>query len=412
MFFTLVSIKVESKILFGGIMSNGGLKNNIRIAYFAGSMKPGQDGVTRVLYRLVDNLNNNEIKHIFFTSIAPSTHECSSTIIKVPSVKFPLYKDYRFAVPGIKHFENYLNSFSPDIIHINSPCSLGCAAIKYGRKYNIPVVATYHTHFPSYAKYYKINTLEMFGWNYLRSLYNKCERVYVPSIPVMDELKKHQFKTVTFLPHGVDTEMFNPIYNSKEWKKKLGIEGKQALLFAGRLVWEKDLKVLAETYKIINSQRNDAVFVLAGDGPIRKELEQLMPEAVFLGYQSGADLSTAYASSDIFVFPSTTETFGNVTVEAMASGLPPVCAKEGGAYGIIQAGVTGLLAEPRNPKDLADKLIYLLDNPGIRMEMARKAVEFANEQTWENIFRKLYHSYAEVIYNYQPKRNHRKRKAA
>lgn len=393
-------------------MSSSEVRNNIRVAYFAGSMKPGQDGVTRVLYRLIDNLNKNDVKHIFFSSIIPLPHECSSTMIKVPSIKFPLYKDYRFAVPGIKHFENYLNSFKPDIIHINSPCSLGCAAIKYGKKHNIPVVATYHTHFPSYAKYYKINTLEMFGWNYLKTLYNKCERVYVPSIPVMDELKEHRFKTVTFLPHGVDTNTFNPSYKSNEWKKKIGIEGKQALLFAGRLVWEKDLKVLAEAYKIITSQRNDAVFVLAGDGPIRNELEQLMPQAVFLGYQSGKDLSEAYASSDVFVFPSTTETFGNVTVEAMASGLPPVCAKEGGAYGIIQDGITGMLAEPRNPSDLADKINHLLDNPEVRLDMSKKAVEYANEQTWENIFKKLYCSYNEVIAGYQSRRKYKRRRAA
>lgn len=393
-------------------MKKENLKNNIRIAYFAGSMKPGQDGVTRVLYRLIDNLNNNNVKHIFFSSIVPPLSERPTTMLEVPSMAFPLYKDYRFAVPGIKHFEYHLNSFKPDIIHINSPCSLGFAAVKYGEKYNIPVVATYHTHFPSYAKYYKIKTLESFGWSYLRSLYNKCERVYVPSIPVMNELKEHGFCTTTFLPHGVDTCAFNPSFQSDMWKMKLGIEGKHSLLYAGRLVWEKDLKILADAYKILTLQRKDVAFVLAGDGPIRSELEQLMPEAVFLGHQGGAELSTAYASSDLFVFPSTTETFGNVTVEAMASGLPPVCAKEGGAYGIIEDGITGLLAEPRNANDLAKKVIYLLNHQKLRYNMSRKALEFSKQQTWDNIFNKLYESYHEVIFGYQLNRNLKKRKAA
>ena len=393
-------------------MKNRNSKNSIRIAYFAGSMKPGQDGVTRVLYRMIDNLNKNGVKHVFFSSIVPPLSECPTTMIEVPSVIFPLYKEYRFAVPGIKHFEYHLNSFKPDIIHINSPCSLGFAALKYGEKYDIPIVATYHTHFPSYAKYYKIKSLESFGWSYLRSLYNKCERVYVPSIPVMKELLEHGFSTTTFLPHGVDTTVFNPSFKSVEWKKKIGIEGKHALLFAGRLVWEKDLKILAETYKMINSERNDTAFVIAGEGPIRNELEQLMPEAVFLGYQNGIDLSTTYASSDIFVFPSTTETFGNVTVEAMASGIPSVCAKEGGAYGIIQDNITGLLAEPRDAKDLAKKINYLLDNPKVRFSMSQKALEFSKEQTWENIFKQLYESYHEVIFGYQLHKNIKKKRAA
>jgi glycosyltransferase involved in cell wall biosynthesis len=228
----------------------------------------------------------------------------------------------------------------------------------------------------------------------------------------MNELKEHGFNKVSFLPHGVDISVFNPSFKSGEWKKKIGIDGKIALLYAGRLVWEKDLKVLVETYKIITSLRNDIKFVLAGDGPIRNELEQLMPEAVFLGHMNGKDLSEAYASSDVFVFPSTTETFGNVTVEAMASGLPPVCAKEGGAYGIIQEGLTGLLAEPRNPNDLAEKIIFLSDNEDARIRMAHKALEFANEQTWDNIFRKLYNSYNEVIFNYRLNGKRKRRSAA
>src|SRR5690606_5957864 len=135
-------------------------------------------------------------------------------------------------------------------------------------------------------------------------------------------------------------------------RKSIGAKDRTILLFAGRLVWEKDLKTLAEAYKIVLAKTKNVLFVLAGDGPVRKELEILMPEAKFLGYQSGKNLSTVYASSDIFIFPSTTETFGNVTLEAMASGIPPICAKEGGAYGFIEDKINGLLTEPRHPEDL------------------------------------------------------------
>jgi len=374
----------------------------LRAAYFAGSMKPGHDGVTRVLYKLIEGLEEYNIGYKFFSAILPVEEKYAEKMLQVPSITFPLYKDYRFAVPGYKHFERALKQFNPDIIHINSPCSLGYAAVKYAQKFHIPVVATYHTHFVSYARYYNVKALETLSWSYFRNIYNKCQAVYVPSLPVLDELEENGINNLVFLPHGVDTEVFNRSFKSPDWKKNNGIADKQVLLFSGRLVWEKDLKVLADAYSIIMNKRNDAVFVIAGDGPVRSELEKMMPNALFLGYQSGKDLSTAYASSDMLVFPSTTETFGNVTVEAMASGIPPICARKGGAYGIIKDEVTGLIAEPVDAVSLADKIELLLDNTSLKHRIAQNAFEFAQTQSWDSIFRRLFGSYSEIInkFNY------------
>ena len=384
----------------------------LRVAYFAGTMRPGHDGVTRVLYRLIEGLERRGVDNMFFSPIVPPKSEQPTPMIEVPSVQFPLYKDYRFAVPGIRHFHDHLKSFQPDLLHINSPCSLGYAAVRYGQKFGIPVVATYHTHFASYAKYYKVKAIESVSWNYFRKLYNSCERVYVPSRPILEELHGHGMWGLEFLPHGVDTTVFSPCYRTPDWKTRLGLEGKTTLLFVGRLVWEKDLKTLAEAYRIVNARRNDAAFVLVGDGPIRSQLEEAMPGAVFLGQQSGAELSTSYASSDIFVFPSTTETFGNVIVEAMASGIPPICAREGGAYGNVENGLTGLLTRPRDPVDLAEKIEFLLDHPGKRSEMADIGREFALRQSWDHIIDRLLASYDDVIRTYRVNRFHHRKKAA
>jgi hypothetical protein len=165
-------------------------------------------------------------------------------------------------------------------------------------------------------------------------------------------------------------------------------------------VWEKDLVSLAETYKIITSQRQDVKFVLAGEGPAHKDLKNLMPCALFLGQQSMYDLSVSFASADVLVFPSTTETFGNVTIEAMASGLPPICVREGGAYGIINDMETGLIAEPHNSFDIANKINLLLNNPDLRKKISFNALRFAQSQSWEKIFKFLFQSYNRIIHNY------------
>jgi glycosyltransferase involved in cell wall biosynthesis len=375
-------------------------RNKIKVAYFAGSMRPGQDGVTRVLFRLIDWLNENDIDNMFISSEIPKRDEQLTNYFEVPSFPVPFYKEYKFAYPGYKKFETRLKEFKPDIIHINSPCSLGLAAIKYGEKYNIPVVATYHTHFPSYAKYYNIKQLEFISWNYLRKLYNRCDRVLVPSITIMNELKLHGFKTIEYLPHGIDLNTFNRSYKSTEWKKSLNIQDKQVLLFVGRLVWEKDLRTLTEIYDQITGLRNNIAFVLVGDGPIRNDLEKLMPDALFLGYKSGSELSTIYASSDLFVFPSTTETFGNVVLEAMACGTVPVCSDEGGASSSINNNQNGIICKARESFDFSKKILSLISNPTELQRISDNCIEYASKQSWNNIFSQQYQHYLDVINNH------------
>jgi glycosyltransferase involved in cell wall biosynthesis len=376
------------------------LIKKLKVAYFAGTMQPGHDGVTRVLYKLANNLSKYNIESLFISPLIPSKEEQPVEMFKVPSVTFPLYKEYKLAIPGQRYFEDKLEEFQPDLIHINSPCSLGCAAVKYGHRNGIPVAATYHTHFASYARYYKVKTFENLSWNYFRWIYNACQIVYVPSKPILHDLQYHGIHNLEYLPHGVDTSVFNPSFYSKEWKKKNKIENKTALLFVGRLVWEKDLDTLAKAYKILSDRRNNAAFVIVGDGPIKNELERLMPEAKFLGYKSGKELAEIYASSDMFVFPSTTETFGNVVLEAMASGIPPICSNEGGAYGVIEDGINGLITKPRDPEDLAEKIRILLDSPDFRTQLKENALNFASEQTWDNIIERLVLSYQRIITKY------------
>jgi phosphatidylinositol alpha 1,6-mannosyltransferase len=369
----------------------GGGSRPLRVAYFAGSLRPGHDGVTRVLYRLMESLPENNVDAVFFSPLVPpASFQSPFPIHRVPSVAFPCYSDYRVALPGHAYFQHAVREFMPDLLHINSPCSLGAAAVHYGDRHGIPVVATYHTHFSSYAKYYSLKALEPAGWKYFRSLYNRCALTFVPSLPILRDLEARGFKNLEFLPHGVDTARFNPGFRDEQWRRSIGCPEKKILLFVSRLVWEKDLRTLMEMYRLLTSRRSDWELVVVGDGPAKVEVERGMPEARFPGHLSGGELSTAYASCDVFVFPSTTETFGNVTLEAMASGIVPVCVSEGGASGVVTEGMNGFIVPPRDPHNLARRVEFLLDHPDRREEMGTRAREYARTQTWDVIFRRLF----------------------
>lgn len=380
----------------------------MRIAYFNGNMRPGQDGVTRVMYKTIDEALACGHEAIGFSSDVPPEAEQIIPTYRVPSVPLPLQKAYRIAKPGYSHFAKRLTEFRPDILHINSPCTLGFGAMRYARDFGVPIVATYHTHFPTYPRYYKLNGLEEVVWKICRKLYNNIDRTFVPAEPILHELQVHGIERLEYVPNGVDTETFNPKFYSDQWRKKYSPEEKPIVLFVSRLVWEKNLQVLADMYSSLKQKRNDFEMVVVGDGHARADLEKIMPAAQFLGFKSGKELSEAFASSDVFVFPSTTETFGLVTLEAMASGLVPVAAKYGGAVGIIKERVNGLFSAPRDAHDLARNVEILLDNPDLRSQLASKAISHAQTFAWENVLKQLFTSYEEVI---RERKNHSQRAA-
>ncbi len=376
-------------------MSND--SSRMKIAYFAGSMKPGIDGVARVLYKTSEKLRERGVDHIFFSASVPHRWEQPVTMYQVPSLPVPFYRQYRLSLFADFQVNAVLAKYKPDIMCVNSPCSLGWAAIYYAKAKRIPIVAYYHTHFVSYAQYYKVDVLTDLGWHYMSMFYGNMQRTFVPSQAIIDELASHGLRNLKLLPHGVDTALFSSRFASADWKERIGARGKTVLLFVGRLVWEKDLATLAAAWRIIREREPDARLVLVGDGPIRKDLEKLLPDAIFLGYKTGAELSACYASSDIFVFPSTTETFGMVTTEAMASGLVPVCADAGGASGIIRHGETGFLAPPRDAEQLARCCLDLLGDPEKRLRMGQAAQAYAASQSWDAIVDRMLDEYAEVI---------------
>jgi glycosyltransferase involved in cell wall biosynthesis len=311
-------------------------------------------------------------------------------------VAFPLYRDYRVSLPWGHGLARLLDQDPPDLIHVVSPTPLAVWAQGYGAKRGIPVVASFHTDFVSYFRYYGVRPLEGFGWNMLRRFYNRCRATYAPSHSTVRQLQRRGIQGVHLWSRGIDLQRFHPSQRDPALRSAAGAEGDMPLLlFAGRLVREKDLADLVHIHRQIKCPHR---LVLVGDGPMRAELEAALPDAHFAGHQTGEVLARWFASGDVFVFPSTTETFGNVVLEAFASGLPAVVANRGGPPDLVDIGVTGLIAYPNDPADFARCVDELLADPERRRAMGQAARAAAErERDWDVINGRLLESYARVI---------------
>jgi glycosyltransferase involved in cell wall biosynthesis len=219
--------------------------------------------------------------------------------------------------------------------------------------------------------------------------YNRSRYTFVPTPGAVEDLTRRGFKNVRLWPRGIDGSKFSPKFRSGALRQKLGLGDEPLLLFVGRMVGEKDLQDLADASVILRSQGCKFRLAFAGDGPFRAVMEKQLPQDYFGGFIEGRPLAELFASSDLFVFPSTTETFGNVILEAFASGLPVVGVKKGGVADLVVDGQNGFLARPNDPADFAEKIKTVLDNPGLHRRLAEGALQTAASYNWLAINRKL-----------------------
>ncbi len=370
----------------------------MKVVYFADSLPPSTDGVARTFSQLVNTLHEEKLEYHFFSPFKPDNqYFWTDKVEKVFSVPLVLYNQYRIGLPAGRKIFDQLDAFKPDIIHVSSPTFLGQLGLKYSQRRIIPAVSSYHTHFVSYLKYYGFQKFESFGWQILKKFYNQFDCVYVPSSSTAQELEDHGFENIELWQRGIDLSRFSPRKCNSILKEKLSPALDPILLFVGRLVQEKDLDDLVKVDKVLKVKKKKFKIVIVGDGPMRTQLEKDLPDAKFTGWLHGEQLSEIFASSDIFVFPSTTETFGNVILEAYASGLPVVGVNKGGVVDLIMDGCTGFIAEAKNAKDIAEKVDIFLSNPQLRRKYAHNAIQFAEKFNWSTINKKLISSYRRII---------------
>jgi phosphatidylinositol alpha 1,6-mannosyltransferase len=370
----------------------------MRVAYFTESLFPLVDGVSRTLARLFETLETRGIEFIVFSPFVPDRVSWSSRVRRVRFFRFPPYPDYRVSLPLQRSVRREMRAFRPDLVHVVSPTPMAFWAQRLAREVGAPVVASFHTHFVSYFRYYRVGRLEPFGWSLLRAFYGGCERVYAPSESIIGELRARGIPNLELWSRGIDLGGFSPEHADQGVRAEAGADvGTPILLLVSRLVREKDLEDLVAVDRQLRDRGVRFRLVLVGDGPMREELERRLPDAHFAGYRAGADLARWYASADVFVFPSTTETLGNVVLEALASGLPAVVVDRGGPQDLIRHGHNGFVARANDPASLAGHLEPLLRDPGLRRRMAGAARASATSRDWEEINDRLLRSYAEVV---------------
>lgn len=369
-------------------------KKKIKVAFFADILEREVDGASRTMYQLIDRIPKDKFEFMFFSGSIPKT-ELKNKITKVPSLMIPFNSSYKIAFPYFRNVSlvKAMREFNPDVIHIATPSWLGFFALNYANNNEIPVLSIYHTHFISYIKYYfksfpfMISAMELFAAKKYRDFYNKCNIVYTPTHQMINELKYTGVST-TFLKlwqRGLDTTLFNAEKKDDEFMRKITGNNKPCVLFASRLVWEKNLETLFNIYDKVEAEHLDVNFIVAGTGVAEENARQRMKNAFFLGHIDHHTLSKVYASSEILVFPSVSETYGNVVIEAMASGCVPVIAKGGGSQSLVENGTTGFLCKPNSASEYVENIKMILQKPELKAKMQQAGYQYTSKLSWENL---------------------------
>jgi len=358
----------------------------MRIALFTETFIPKVDGIVTTLCQTVRQLTaqGHEIL-IFAPDGGFDCFECSS-IVGMKGRSFAFYPELSLSLPRAS-MRAKIAEFQPDLIHVADPSLLGIAALYYGGgkqggALHVPLVVSYHTDLPKYLHYYGLGFLERYIWPIMRVRHNRATINLCTSVAIVEQLREHGIQRVELWPESVDTDRFRPGCDSVAMRARLSQEHPESplLLYVGRLSAEKGIERLKPIIKALP----DARLALVGNGPHRKTLEHHFKglPVFFAGFLHGEELASAYASSDVFVMPSRTETLGLVILEAMASSLPVVAARAGGIPELIQEGVSGYLFEEEC--EAVSAIRELLASPQKGLQMGAAARRQAEDHGWKS----------------------------
>jgi len=292
-----------------------------------------------------------------------------------------------------------LEQFAPNVVHVSSPDIVGHRAVTWARKNKVAVVASVHTRFDTYLSYYHLQALEPLAREVMRRFYHRCEVVLAPAQSTAAILRAQRMnRDIQTWTRGIDREQFNPEQRDMAWRRSIGIaDDEMAIAFLGRIVMEKGLDVFADAIHAFATFGLKHRVLVIGEGPARAWFAEQLPDAIFTGQLTGTDLSRALASADLFLNPSMTEAFGNVTLEAMACGLPVIAADSTGATNLVRYGVTGMLVDGEDPDEFAEALATYARDPDLRRRHGEAGLAVARTMDWDTINSAVIRAYRHAI---------------
>ena len=372
----------------------------LRIALFSGNYNYVRDGANQALNRLVGYLlRQGAAVRVYSPVVAEPAFPATGDLVGLPSIAFPGRGEYRMPLGLSATVRRDLAAFKPNVVHVSSPDMAAHRALSWARERDLPVLASVHTRFETYFRYYRMAWLEPGIEAILRRFYRRCDALVAPSESMVAVLREQGMSDdISLWSRGVDRDIFSSAARSLEWRRSLGIADEEFVVgFLGRLVMEKGLDVFSDTIDALNRQGVPHRVLVIGEGPARGWFQGRVPNAVFAGFQAGANLGRAVASMDVLFNPSITETFGNVTLEAMACGVPVVAAAATGSESLVHDGATGMLVPPGAVDLFAQAISAYALQADLRADHGRAGEDRSLEFSWDRINQAVADTYLRLV---------------
>ncbi|HEY2526123.1 MAG TPA: glycosyltransferase family 1 protein [Candidatus Binataceae bacterium] len=361
---------------------------SLRICFVTETYPPEINGVALTLARLIGGLSarGHAISLVRPRQPGADVSRVDHNVTLVRGLPLPGYPGLQFGVPAGRLLRRLWSRSRPDAVYVATEGPLGLSAVRTARTLGIAAVSGFHTNYHSYSHYYRLGCLQSMVVRYLRSLHNQTGKTLVPSIDMRKKLHGLGFRNVGLLGRGVDSDQFGPHHRCEEVRLSWGV-GRHgcAALYVGRIAPEKNLSLALDAYRAMRRVDESCKFILVGDGPMRASLQRSHPDLIFCGIKTGLELSRHFASADLFLFPSKTETFGNVTLEAMASGLGVLAYDYAAARMHITDGVTGVLAPYGDADAFVAAACRLAGDRSLVGKLGMRAREHALSVSWPRV---------------------------
>jgi glycosyltransferase involved in cell wall biosynthesis len=391
-------------------------RTTLHVAVVTETYPPEVNGVALTLARLVGGLRSrgHTVQLIrprqFRREIA--AHGPGFSEILTPGIPIPGYPGLRFGLPVHRTLRRLWSPNPPDIVHIATEGPLGAAAAGAARALNLPVSSGFHTNFDAYSRHYRLGWLRGLVTRHLRRFHNRTDLTLVPTHHLAQQLAKDGYRNVHVLARGVDVHLFNPGRRSTELRRSWGAtDDTLVVAYVGRMAPEKNLSLVSEAFSAITVRHADAKLLFVGDGPSLASLRSRHPGQVFVGTRRGEDLAAHYASADMFLFPSLTETFGNVVPEAMASGLCVVAFDCAAAADLINDAENGITVHPEDPQAFIASARYLAHDREMLAHLGSRAATSLDHMDWERIHERFARKLMELLATHQ-RANHDEKRIA